>query len=81
MSVNQIPVQELKMKCVCSMQVQHFLTREKMGLHLWLAEENLKKLQDLDYRYCESDTVDESWIHQYDPKLKRECEMSLRKGE
>ncbi len=57
MSVKRILTQELKMK----QWVPHLFTWEQMGLRLWLAEENLKKLQDLDYRYCEGAIiVDES---------------------
>ncbi len=89
---------------------------EQMGFHLCLVEENLKKLQDLDYTYsyvggaqgdarmpnwppclgsphracvgtrkmdytyCERViTVDKSWIHHYNPKLKYEGEMWLQK--
>ncbi len=47
-----------------------------------LAEENLKNLQGLYYRYCERViTVDESWIHHDDPKPEYESETWLWKGE
>ncbi len=47
-----------------------------------MVEENLKKLQDLDYKHCERViTVEESWIHHYNPELKCEREMWLLKGE
>ncbi len=51
MAVNRILKQELKMKRECSVWVPHLLTREQVELCLWLVEENLKKFQDLDYRY------------------------------
>ncbi len=56
--------------------VPYLLIREQMGFCFWLAKENLKKPQDTDYRYCERViTVDELWIHHYNPKLEHESEM------
>ncbi len=45
-------------------------SQEQIELHLQLAKENLKKLQDPDYSYWERViTVDELWIYHYNPKL------------
>ncbi len=73
-------MQDLKMKRVCSMWVLPLLTREQIG-HLTLTKENLKELQNLDYRYCKRViTVNELWIHHYNPKLKHESVTWLKRG-
>ncbi len=70
------------MKHACFTWVPHLHTQLQMGLHLQLAEENLKKLQDPDYRVCKRViTIDKLWIHHYDPKLRCESETWLQKGE
>ncbi len=66
------------MKLVYSVWVPHLLTWEQIGLSLCLAEENLKKLSDLDDRYRDRViTADELQIHHYDPKLGAKTSESL----
>ncbi len=74
MLMNRILTQEFKMKCVCSAWVPHLLTQEQIGLCFQLVEGNLKKLLDLDYKYCEGViTVDKLCVHHSDPKVRCSC--------
>ncbi len=81
MSVNWIRTQELKLKRECLAWVSHLLDQEQMGLHLQLAEENQKKLQDPDYRHCERViSVNKLWIHRMIPNsnVKMRCGYKKR---
>ncbi len=82
LTLNRIPLQELKMK----LSVLHgFLVcshENKWNLISSWKKENLKKLQDPGYSYCERViTIDKLWIHHYNPKLECESEIWQQKGE
>ncbi len=61
------------MKQACSVWVSHFLQAEEMEHYHSVCLENLAQISQNPDFFSHVNTVDQSWIHQYDPKCESEA--------
>ncbi len=69
LSVYNILIEILKMKCVCSTWVPHMLTHEQMNQRRTTCEQWFMTLAEKPQYLEHIITCDESWVHHYDPKI------------